>query len=201
MHHQNNEFVELPAPPQPSCFRERKTVTLGLWVLEGCLCIARCGSGSTAEVEPSFVEVFVMREYGVGESWNSIFIMSNFMGLSRPYEYGNLVTLCFAKNCEVLIAVNRNQLFEYNPNKMSRREIPIPSDCYEIHVASYTESLASPAVYGQEEDWVEKGEDALELVHSCWFCRSCSCDRYDRDCELLNLTDMEGADEEDDNWV
>lgn len=31
-----------------------------------------CESG--AEVELGFIEGFVMREYGVGESWNNIFI-------------------------------------------------------------------------------------------------------------------------------
>lgn len=189
-----DEFVELPAPTQ------RKTVILGLGVLEGCLCMAQGGCESGAEFEPSLIEVFVMREYGLGESWRSIFIMSN-VELSRPYEYGNLVPLCFTKNGEVFILVNRNKLFVYNPNEMSRREIPIPNHRYELHVASYMESLASPNDYGHEEDWIETGEDALELVEYFWYYDCCSWDSHDRDLELLNITLMEGADEEDDNWV
>ncbi|KAE9454873.1 hypothetical protein C3L33_13229, partial [Rhododendron williamsianum] len=197
-----DEFVELPVPPQPYSFWERKTVILGLGVLEGCLFMARCSCESSTEIESNFIEVFVMREYGVGESWSSTFMMSNFVGLSRPYVYGNLVPLYFTKNGEVLIAVNRNKLVVYDPNKMPQKEILISSESYEIHVASYTEGLASPAAYGHDEDWVEEGEDALELVDFTYICRSCYYyrnDSYDRDWELLNLT--EGADKEDNNWV
>ncbi|XP_058195392.1 F-box/kelch-repeat protein At3g23880-like isoform X2 [Rhododendron vialii] len=191
-----DEFLELPVPPQPYNFWERKTVILGLGVLEGCLCMARCGCESGTEVEPDFIEVFVMREYGVGESWSNIFIMSNIMGLSRPYVYGNFVPLHFTKNGEVLIAVNRNKLFVYNPNKMPQREILISSGRYEIHVASYAESLASPAAYGHKEDWVKEGEDALELADDGCDWSSCF-DSYGRDWEWLYV----GADDEDNNWV
>lgn len=118
-----------------------------------------------------------------------------------PYEYGNLVPLYFTKKGAVLIAVNRNKLFVYNPNKMSQREIHIPSDCYKIHVASYAKSLASPVAYGHEEDWVEESKDARELVDYALFCWSCCYDYYDRDWELLNIIDMEDTDEEDNNWV
>lgn len=38
--------------------------------------MARRGCESGAKDEPGFIEVFVMREYGVGESWSSIFVMS-----------------------------------------------------------------------------------------------------------------------------
>ncbi|KAG5520414.1 hypothetical protein RHGRI_033110 [Rhododendron griersonianum] len=122
--------------------------------------------------------------------------MSNIMGLSRPYVYGNFVPLHFTKNGEVLIAVNRNKLFVYNPNKMPQREILISSGRYEIHVASYAESLASPAAYGHKEDWVEEGKDALELAYDRWGWSSCF-DSYGGDWEWLYI----GADDEDNNWV
>lgn len=54
------EFVELPAPPQPYRFWERKTLIFGLGVFF-FFCMAH-GCESEAEVELGFFEVFVMGE-------------------------------------------------------------------------------------------------------------------------------------------
>ncbi|KAF7123084.1 hypothetical protein RHSIM_Rhsim12G0009600 [Rhododendron simsii] len=75
---------------------------------------------------------------------------------------------------------------------MPQREILISSGRYEIHVASYAESMASPAAYGHKEDWVEEGGDALELADD-----RCSWSSCGRDWEWLYY----GANEEDNNWV
>ncbi|XP_058195395.1 F-box protein At3g07870-like [Rhododendron vialii] len=182
-----DEFLELSAPPGRYSFRGFNRVILGLGVLEGCLCMARIGCESGDEVEPGVIEFFVMRKYGVRESWSSIFVTSIFMGLASLHEFGNLVPLCYTKNGEVLIVVNKNKLFVCNPDKSSQREIPIPSDRYLIDVAPYTESLASPAAYGHEEEEEEdeegegegeEEEDAENFVYFDWFCWSCY---YSRD--------------------
>lgn len=114
-----DEFLELPAPPRPYSFRESVTFIYGLRVLEGCLCMVCRSCESGAEVEHGFIDVFVMTEYGVGESWARIFVMSR---LTVLFEYGNLVSLCFLKSGEALIAMNKNKLVMYNPDETSQRE-------------------------------------------------------------------------------
>lgn len=90
--------------------------------------------------------------------------------------------------------------FVYDSNKKPEGEL-ISSDCSDIDVASYTESLASPAADCHKEDWVQEEEDALEWVDYTWIYESCydRRDSYDRDWELFNL--IEGDDEEDNKRV
>lgn len=108
-----------------------------------------------------------------------------------------MVPLCYTKNGEVLLVLNKNKLLVYNPDKTSQREIPIPSDPYLIDVAPYTESLASPAAYGREKDWIVKGSHALHLL--C--CTSWNCYSYEFYDYSVFYTEEDNSVEEHDDCV
>ncbi|KAG5520410.1 hypothetical protein RHGRI_033106 [Rhododendron griersonianum] len=185
---------------------KHNSVLIGLGVLEGCLCMTRSVYERGDEVEhdnnwedergfyyrhkfnPTFIEVLVMKEHGVGESWTSSFIISNDVGVelcSLFPTYGSLVPLCLTKNGEILFLVDGDEFLVYNPDKMSQRDIHIrfKTSDYSFHFgsygASYVESLASPAAYGQEKDWIVKGSHALHLLCCTrWRCYSYESDDY-----------------------
>ncbi|KAI8526937.1 hypothetical protein RHMOL_Rhmol12G0037600 [Rhododendron molle] len=198
-----DEFVEIPMPPLPHN-GERNMIISGLGDLHGCLCMTRfvCKSG----VEPIFIEVLVMEEYGVGESWTSVFIMSNdVMGLPSLYRnyglrlYGDLVPLYFTRNSEVLVVVHADKLLVYNPDEMSLWRIRIPSNhspARDLRMVSFMESLSSPAAYAQKEDWIVEGSDALNLVHYIWH-RACSTCWGDGDSCIIDDDDKDSIEKEE----
>lgn len=65
-----NLFEELPSPKLKSW---DENGILGLGVLNGCICVAYCRDGYGMDN----VEVLTMKEYGVVESWTSMFIVKN----------------------------------------------------------------------------------------------------------------------------
>lgn len=76
-----DEFVEFPTPPE----KGERNFLLGLEVLDGCLCVARYRHYERRyeahDCKPD-IEVLIMKEYAVKESWTSLFVMSQFLGLS-----------------------------------------------------------------------------------------------------------------------
>ncbi|KAG5531359.1 hypothetical protein RHGRI_026097 [Rhododendron griersonianum] len=178
-----NEFVELPMPQIPNN-GQHVTIIIWLGVLEGCLCMARCvceAADCTLEVEldevkPISIEVLVMKEHGMVESWTKAFIISNDSGILPRPRYRSLVPLCFTKDGEVLMSVNGSQLLAYNPDEMSNRDIPLLGNQYDGYVASYVESLASPSAYGHE-DWIVQWPD----VWYFFFCSYAENDNYEEE--------------------
>lgn len=97
------------------------------------------------------------------ESWTRAFIISNDTGILPRPRYGGVgaaLPLCFIKDGEVLILVNGYQLLVYNPDKMSKRDIPLSKNQDCTYIASYVGSLASTDAYGHKEDWTVQGPDA-----------------------------------------
>ncbi|GMP56610.1 hypothetical protein CsSME_00021029 [Camellia sinensis var. sinensis] len=142
-----NKFKKLPMP-QPK--NGDGDIILGLGVLEGCLCMVRC-----YDEHPSghvgIVELLAMKEYGMQESWTTMFIISNLPELGI---YDNVVPLCFIKNGELLIKVGRKHLRAYNPNDNSQRDVTIPTY---LDAIVYEESVVTPTGYNWEEE-VLRGE-------------------------------------------
>uniref|UniRef100_A0A5B7AAN1 F-box domain-containing protein n=1 Tax=Davidia involucrata TaxID=16924 RepID=A0A5B7AAN1_DAVIN len=130
-----DEFKELPIP-QPIHYN----VILGLGVLGGCLCMVRWVDESDSEGN---IEVLVMKEYGVKESWNTMFIISNL--IMNPL-WGRLEPLCFTRDGEILMLLkegtHKNKILAYNPGAKSHRIIAIPTNhSRNVDAATYVESL------------------------------------------------------------
>ncbi|CAL5420092.1 unnamed protein product [Camellia sinensis] len=175
------QFVEVPTP------RARNRI-LGLGVLKECLCMVQCFDYE--------IEVLVMKEYGVGESWTILFnLFDNVLGQTHE-----MVSFCYTKHGEILMAMDEKQTLVYNPKEDSHRVIQILNDDY-YYVFAYEESLVSPSHYGDEGDWEEgRPEEVLDLISELGW--DCDCDRccgwFKRDIEDDHYINWEEEDMIDD---
>ncbi|XP_058202726.1 F-box/kelch-repeat protein At3g23880-like [Rhododendron vialii] len=85
-----DKFEEVPMPDPRG---EDGDIICGLGALDGCLCTFRCKGEKS-------VELLLMKEYGVQNSWTSIIAVSDFLTSSPYYEL--LAPLCYTKNGEIL---------------------------------------------------------------------------------------------------
>ncbi|KAI8561482.1 hypothetical protein RHMOL_Rhmol04G0343500 [Rhododendron molle] len=114
--------------PQPNCEGWDKHIDLGF--LSEWLCVVQYHQDGTDVV-------WVMKEYGVKESWTKLFVVPN--GLC-----GFFMPLCYAKDGGVVMVLEAKELGIYNPKENSYVCIGIPPDCVGGLMASYVESLLSP---------------------------------------------------------
>ncbi|KAM7492947.1 hypothetical protein LguiB_027556 [Lonicera macranthoides] len=115
-----NTFEALPSP-----LYHRKYPIIGSGVLDRCLCIAR----KRDSIIEDDVEVVAMKNYGVAESWTTLYVLSIFK-VSR--RFWHLSPLLLTKNGEeVLFMTNDKQIWAYNPtskNSYWKFDIPIDTD-------------------------------------------------------------------------
>ncbi|XP_050241390.1 F-box/kelch-repeat protein At3g23880-like [Quercus robur] len=99
-------FYELPLP----CMLD-KHYEFELGVLGGCLSL------TCDDYDPSgsHFETWVMKKYGVEESWEKLFVI--------PYFEEHLRPLCFTKNGDVLMEANRKKIVIYNLLNNSKRTV------------------------------------------------------------------------------
>ncbi|XP_059629340.1 F-box/kelch-repeat protein At3g06240-like [Cornus florida] len=127
----------------PSSFEECN-ISSDLGVLGGCLCKLVCDSDSQADL-------WVMKEYGVTESWTKFTI-------SLPTY--NVEPLCLLPDREVLLEMDGDKLVAYNAKEKRLRYImvhgmPTTFDA----VMSYVESIVSPYYHWIERKF-KKGENS-----------------------------------------
>ncbi|KAK9133055.1 hypothetical protein Scep_012583 [Stephania cephalantha] len=124
-------FLELPYPDH---FEDEKYTVEFMGVLRGSICIFRCFYSGV-------VEVWVMEEYGVKESWKRIF------SFAEP-KLGNLTrirqkNLWFLPNSDILLVAYDKQIVLYDPSNGCFQEIAVPNTRSEsrIEVVDCTEKL------------------------------------------------------------
>ncbi|KAF7145778.1 hypothetical protein RHSIM_Rhsim04G0209000 [Rhododendron simsii] len=143
-------FVESLASPPGHCKEGEECPPEG----EECLCLVRYvdpeGIGSERDVE-----VLVMKEYSVGESWTSLFTISCVPLGPAMLKGLVMVPFCFRKNGEVLIALNGEKILVFDPDEESKRYIQIPNIGCNAQVMVYKESMVSPVAYRDEEGSTE----------------------------------------------
>ncbi|KAM7485487.1 hypothetical protein LguiA_001496 [Lonicera macranthoides] len=129
--------------PRPKHGDENGVVGLG--VLDGQLCMARGDVRDEMGYENKFrsIEVLVMKEYGVVESWTSLFVVSNSDLMVNLY-YGRLTPLIFTENGEVLLKIDKEKLVLYNHRGNSYRNVRIPERDYYVEAVSLDVSLVEP---------------------------------------------------------
>ncbi|XP_057486624.1 F-box/kelch-repeat protein At3g23880-like [Actinidia eriantha] len=106
---------------------------LSLWELKGWLCVL-CNYPGT------HVDVWVMKEYGVRESWTKLFVISY---LPEPSNDGFSRPLCISKNGEILLQYG-SQLVLYNPKDGTSKILDIQNIYDFLEADTYVESLVSP---------------------------------------------------------
>ncbi|KAM3289145.1 F-box/kelch-repeat protein [Capsicum chacoense] len=125
----DEEFVEVPAP---SCLDKSKFVFDKLVVLKGCLCMIDNPEGSR-------INVWMMKEYGVEESWTKFCVDGiDFYDILKP--------LCFIRDDdEVVVNVDGEKLMVYNVQEENSRDLEVDGipDRFDS-VGTFVESLVSP---------------------------------------------------------
>lgn len=81
------------------------------------------------------IDVWVMKEYGVKESWTKQFRFGTFSGVARPLA-------CF-KSGEFIMQNNKDKLFLYDPNTRKFDKLPLCRARYIYDIHTYMESLVS----------------------------------------------------------
>ncbi|KAG6722720.1 hypothetical protein I3842_03G173900 [Carya illinoinensis] len=89
----------------PSCFVGESHSNMAVGVPDGLLCLVPRNSHPCGKLHFS---VWIMKDYGIGESWSKLFDIDISQGL--------LTVVAFRKNGEVLITVEDGELHSYKPN-------------------------------------------------------------------------------------
>lgn len=113
--------------PPPESIRDSQRCIPG--VLRGSLCLLHHNDHSRPRV------FWIMKEYGVKESWTKILI-------AEPYF--SLQPLCYWKNSKILVARNRREMLLYNPRDGTCKSLLANGLQGQFYVDVYVESLVSP---------------------------------------------------------
>ncbi|XP_043712433.1 F-box protein CPR1-like [Telopea speciosissima] len=111
----NEEFGEVPLPE----FVDSKFhMTVG--VLGGKLCMV-------CNFERVCVEVWIMKDYGIRDSWEKQFSIKQ---PSRLRSFMSVSPICYSKNGEIVLAKASGELFMYDPRRGRVRKLRIRGDLY-----------------------------------------------------------------------
>ncbi|KAM7485484.1 hypothetical protein LguiA_001493 [Lonicera macranthoides] len=132
-----NVFTELSSPEPKN---GGKNAIVGLGVLEGNLCMARRNGKSNLE---RGVEVLIMKEYGVVESWTTMFVISN---VRVSGNYGDFTPLLFTKNGHVLLR-KEYKIVIYSVFGELIEKVEFPSENMLLYMVLLEENLVSPRDY------------------------------------------------------
>ncbi|KAK4435846.1 hypothetical protein Salat_0748200 [Sesamum alatum] len=133
-------------------------VHYSLGVLEGCLCtIFRPGNDEC--------ELWIMKEYGVSESWSKYVKIEGYSG------FRSLVFLGFSGDGDVMmISAARSVLTRCSLTKKKMSRVPITEKCRMDRTIMYEESLVPLEFHAKvrscEHVWEDKDEIASNIVGS-----------------------------------
>lgn len=94
-------FHEIPVP---DCFVGKLYLNMTVAVLDGLLCLVPFNE----RMEEQSFSIWIMKEYGIGESWTKLFNIHISQGLKR--------VVAFRKNGEVLVTDRNGELLSYEPH-------------------------------------------------------------------------------------
>ncbi|KAL3508096.1 hypothetical protein ACH5RR_033478 [Cinchona calisaya] len=125
--------------PPPSCLDKSNLVFIKLVVLGGCLgMFVRCSDDQ--------LDVWVMKEYGVQESWTKF-------SINVVDEVDWFIPICLLRDEEIVLE-NGEKLITYNLKERTSKDMVV-TDAPELFVDGTlpcTESLLSPSFYNHDED-------------------------------------------------
>ncbi|KAM7495146.1 hypothetical protein LguiB_029755 [Lonicera macranthoides] len=87
-----------------------------------------------AEAETASCCIWVMKEYGIVESWTKLFTIDLPGSLKK--------TVRFRKNGEVILSLRNNELVSYDPNSRQIRDFGIVGNIRSFYVDTYLETLS-----------------------------------------------------------
>jgi len=122
----NEVFVQMTVP---DCLVWDDFIDISLTVFDGMLSLVPCKKWLWEETSCS---VWVMKEYGVGESWTKLFNIEHVEGIQR--------LVAFRENNEVLLAGEDGELISYDPNT-NNWDCKLFGDVDSFYLDTFVESL------------------------------------------------------------
>ncbi|KAI5603697.1 hypothetical protein POPTR_001G262900v4 [Populus trichocarpa] len=122
----NEVFVQMTVP---DCLVWDDFIDISLTVFDGMLSLVPCKKWLWEETSCS---VWVMKEYGVGESWTKLFHIEHVEGIQR--------LVAFRENNEVLLAGEDGELISYDPNT-NNWDCKLFGDVDSFYLDTFVESL------------------------------------------------------------
>ncbi|XP_062152249.1 F-box/kelch-repeat protein At3g06240-like [Alnus glutinosa] len=116
----------------PKSLEGVKFLDVNLAVIDGLLALVPCNEWGIAVTEPH--SVWVMKEYGVAESWTKVF------DICIPGRLDRVIG--FTKNGEVLVVDDMGKLFSYEPSSQQALDLNILGGLKDsFYLDTYVESL------------------------------------------------------------
>ncbi|KAJ7012937.1 F-box protein CPR1-like [Populus alba x Populus x berolinensis] len=119
-------FVQIAVP---DCLLWDHFIDVSFTVLDGMLSLVPCKKWLWGVTPTS---VWVMKEYGVGESWTKLFNIEHLEGIER--------VVAFRENNEVLVAREYGELISYDPNT-NNWDCKLFGDADSFYLDTFVESL------------------------------------------------------------
>ncbi|KAL6221262.1 hypothetical protein ACLB2K_009013 [Fragaria x ananassa] len=129
------KFEEMVQFPDPLSECEECYCSVGIGVIEDCLTVC-------IEPNESDLSIWMMKEYGVKESWNEVVSISR---EALPKELNlSLRPLSISKDGEVFLNLNRNVFALYSSKDKRFKAVALTHQHVDFDTAIYAESLVSP---------------------------------------------------------
>ncbi|XP_004288798.1 PREDICTED: F-box/kelch-repeat protein At3g06240-like [Fragaria vesca subsp. vesca] len=129
------KFEEMVQCPDPVAECEECYCSVGIGVIEDCLTVC-------IEPNESDLSIWMMKEYGVKESWNEVVSISR---EALPKELNlSLRPLSISKDGEVFLNLNRNVFALYSSKDKRFKAVALTHQHVDFDTAIYAESLVSP---------------------------------------------------------
>ncbi|XP_060190316.1 F-box/kelch-repeat protein At3g23880-like [Lycium barbarum] len=137
--HYRFHMLHIPEPDQ----EEKENIVAGLGVLNQCLCMTRLKHDGG-------LEILVMKEYGIKESWTSLLFIKKLE--IYHYEFGFVAPFSVTENGKFALIIDQieRRVVIYNPKNNNMQDIVVAD--VDRSTITYMESLISPKGYY----WCEK---------------------------------------------
>ncbi|XP_019189895.1 PREDICTED: F-box/kelch-repeat protein At3g23880-like [Ipomoea nil] len=172
---ESDEFKELPTPELQG--GKGEDLGLGLGIIDGCLCL--CMAREAIGIREEKLDVWVMKEYGVKESWVNQFVISVTASRFFRLNYSTITKLYSSKcNTKVLICscyygyweifvfdVKNNTLhiFDVKNNTLDNFDISEELKYDRGAICSYVQSIVSPHEFIWTDDQHKASENDAVL--------------------------------------
>ncbi|OMO87439.1 hypothetical protein COLO4_20655 [Corchorus olitorius] len=131
---ENDMFREVPSPQFPH--RQVKSAMLG--VLEDCLCVY-----CYPDPVYSNFEIWVVKDYGVKESWTLKFHFTHTPSIFHTHCYDHYYPLLLLKNGRMLMSYNKKTIACYNLEEKRFMKTDISPMTYHCFISAYTPCFIS----------------------------------------------------------
>ncbi|XP_059301380.1 F-box protein At3g07870-like [Lycium ferocissimum] len=124
---------------------------LSVMVFEGLLCVVKY----QREIDGGSCEVWVMKNYGVLESWSRLYRINLVEDMEK--------VVGFRSNGEVLFSTKGNEMVCYDPNSGDKKDLGIRGSSRSFYVQNYVESLVLLKGNGVVSDEFLEGMGSLSM--------------------------------------